>query len=66
MRQQILDYINGLALGDFQVSNDRPYTESGSALYLVNKKRIYVDNEQVSTEPLVNALDGPVKENEVT
>ncbi len=66
MRQEILNYINGLALGTFTVSSEMPYDTSGNALYVQNVKKIYVDNEQTTTEPLVQALDGPVIDNEVT
>lgn len=66
MRQEILNYINGLSLGTFSVSSELPYDQSGTALYLSNPKKIYVDNEQTNTEPLVSALDGPVIDNEVT
>src|SRR6056300_2055482 len=66
MRQEILNYINGLALGTFSVANELPYDASGTALYLSNPKKIYVDNEQTAVEPLVTALDGPVIDNEVT
>ena len=66
MRQEVLNYINGLSLGTFTVSSDLPYDASGSALYLQNVKKIYVDAEQVTTEPLVTALNGPVIDNEVT
>lgn len=66
MRQEILNYINGLSLGTFSVSNELPYDASGTALYINNPKKIYVDNEQTTTEPLVSALDGPVIDNEVT
>lgn len=66
MRQEVLDYINGLALGSFTVSSDVPYDDSGAPLYIKNVKKIYVDNEQVTVEPLVTALDGPVIDNEVT
>lgn len=66
MRQEVLNYINGLSLGTFTVSTDLPYDASGNALYLQNVKKIYVDAEQSITEPLVTALDGPVIDNEVT
>jgi len=66
MRSQILNYINGLSLGTFTVSNDMPYDVSGNALYLTNPKKIYVDGEQVTTEPLVSALDGPIIDSEIT
>ena len=66
MRQEILNYVNGLSLGTFSVSSELPYDQSGTALYLSNPKKIYIGNEQTSTEPLVSALDGPVIDNEVT
>tara|TARA_R100000951_G_C2650024_1_gene184066 strand:- start:2938 stop:3330 length:393 start_codon:yes stop_codon:yes gene_type:complete len=65
MRTEILNYINTLSLGTFTVTSDMPYSSSGSALYLQNPKKIYVDAEQVQTEPLVSALDGPIIDNEV-
>ena len=66
MRQEILNYVNGLSLGTFSVSSELPYDQSGTALYLSNPKKIYIGNEQTSTEPLVSALDGPVIDNDVT
>ena len=66
MRQEILNYVNGLSLGTFSVSSELPYDQRGTALYLSNPKKIYIGNEQTSTEPLVSALDGPVIDNEVT
>jgi len=66
MRQEVLNYVNGLALGGFTTSSDLPYDESGSPLYIKNVKKIYVDSEQVTTEPLVTALDGPVIDSEIT
>ena len=66
MRQEVLDYISGLSLGSFTTTSDLPYDASGNPLYLSNVKKIYVDAEQVATEPLVTALDGPVIDNEVT
>lgn len=65
MRQEILNYINGLALGTFSVSSELPYDTSGNPMYIQNVKKIYVGNEQTTTEPLVSALDGPVIDNEV-
>ena len=58
MRTEILAYIQGLNLGTFTVSTELPYTESGQALYVKNPKRIYVDEEQIVSEPLIQALDG--------
>jgi hypothetical protein len=58
MRTEVVDYVQGLNLGTFTVSTELPYTESGQALYVKNPKRIYVDEEQIVSEPLVQALDG--------
>jgi len=58
MRTEVLDYIEGLSLGTFTVTRDLPYDASGNALYLTNVKKIYVDEEQITSEPLVQGLDG--------
>jgi hypothetical protein len=57
MRTQIIDYIQGLNLGTFTVSTELPYSESGEALYVKNPKRIYVDEEQIVSEPLIQTLN---------
>jgi hypothetical protein len=58
MRTEIIDYVQGLNLGTFTVSTELPYTESGQAMYVKNPKRIYVDEEQITSEPILQALDG--------
>jgi hypothetical protein len=58
MRTEIIDYVQGLNLGTFTVSTELPYTESGLAMYVKNPKRIYVDEEQITSEPILQALDG--------
>jgi len=57
MRTEIIDYIQGLNLGTFTVSTELPYSESGEALYVKNPKRIYVDEEQIVSEPLIQTLN---------
>lgn len=66
MRTEIIDYVQGLNLGTFTVSTELPYTESGQALYVKNPKRIYVDEEQIISEPIIQALDGLTVINEET
>lgn len=66
MRQEVLDYIDGLALGTFTVTSDLPYDASGNALYLSNVKKIYVDEEQITSEPLVQGMDGTHINNQTT
>jgi hypothetical protein len=57
MRQDILDYIETLSLGGFTLSQQLPYTDSTTPLYIKNPKSIYVDVTRYSTEPLVTTLD---------
>ena len=66
MRTEIIDYVQGLNLGTFTVSTELPYTESGQAMYVKNPKRIYVDEEQITSEPILQALDGLTVVNEET
>jgi hypothetical protein len=58
MRTEIIDYVQGLNLGTFTVSTELPYTESGQAMYVKNPKKIYVDEEQIISAPILQALDG--------
>lgn len=58
MREQVLDYIKGLNLGSYNVSEDLPREESGNPLYIKNPKRIYVDVDQYNETPLITAFNG--------
>jgi hypothetical protein len=58
MRREVLDYIRGLNLGSYSVSDEVPRDESGTPLYIKNPKRIYVDVDQYSETPLVSTLSG--------
>ena len=56
MRQEVLDYINGLALGGFLVSQEVPWSDNAIPLYRKNLKKIYVDNVEYISEPLIATL----------
>lgn len=56
MRTEILDYLKGKKFKNFMVSDELPFTSSNTALYLKNPKRIYVDVEQTTTEPLIQVF----------
>lgn len=58
MRQEVLEYIKGLNLGSYTVSDEVPRVESGTPLYLKNSKRIYVDVNQYAETPLISTLGG--------
>ena len=66
MRQDILDYIGDLNLGGFLLSQELPFSSSGTPLYVKNPKRIYVDRTQYTTEPVLLTLDGLNVSNEIT
>jgi hypothetical protein len=66
MRQQILDYINTLSLGSFSLSQELPWSSSGTPLYLSNIKKIYVDRNQFTNDPLLSTLDGLIINSEIT
>lgn len=65
MRQEVLDYINSLALGGYLLSNDSPWRDNGVPLYIKNLKKIYVDNTEYLSEPLIATL-GTVRINQET
>lgn len=65
MRTQVFDYISGLDLGGFFLSNELPWSESGVPLYTKNLKRIYVDVTNYSVEPLISTLSGTNIQNQV-
>ena len=60
MRDEIKDYLKGIKFGSYSVSDELPFSNSGTVLYLKNPKRIYVDTDQYSTEvfmPVLNAVN---------
>lgn len=66
MRQEILDYVNGLNLGSFLVSQELPWEESGTALFLKNLKKIYVDVTEYQNDPIIQTLNGLTINNEIS
>jgi hypothetical protein len=56
MRQEVLDYITGLALGGFLLSQEVPWSDNTIPLYIKNLKKIYVDNVEYLSEPLIATL----------
>lgn len=58
MRQEIIDYLSGINLGSFTLSQEMPWISSDQPLYLKNLKKIYVDRTQFSTEILIPTLNG--------
>lgn len=59
MRDTLLDYIQGVNLGSYNLSRSLPRQENGQGLHLRNPKTIYVDNPEILVSPLIQTLGGP-------
>lgn len=66
MRTELLDYLKALKLKNYNVSDELPFSNSGTAMYLKNIKRIYLDLEQVSNEPFIQLFGDYNIDSEVT
>jgi hypothetical protein len=66
MRQEVIDYINTLALGGFLLSQELPWESDGTTLYVKNLKKIYVDVPEYQNEPIIQTLNGININNETT
>lgn len=58
MRSDILDYLAANKVTGYSVTQELPWDSSGAPLYLKNFKKIYVDQDQVVQEPLIDTLNG--------
>lgn len=58
MRSEILAYLNANKVAGFNTSAELPWDSNGTPLYVKNYKNIYVDQDQVSQEPLIDVLNG--------
>lgn len=65
MRDEIRNYIGTQNLGGFILSQEVPWSENGNPLYLKNPKRIYVDVDQIETDPFIQTLSGVTISNQV-
>ena len=65
MRQEVLDYINSLPLGGYLSTEESPWSDNEVPLYIKNLKKIYVDNAEYISEPLISTL-GSLHINEET
>jgi hypothetical protein len=65
MRDQLIEHLNGVNLGEFILSRELPWSSSGTPLYVKNAKKIYVDLMETSNDPLLSTLDGLVLTNTV-
>jgi hypothetical protein len=66
MRTALLEYFADNPVTGFTLTQELPWDAGGTALYLKNFKRIYVDTEQVAQEPLIDVLNGAGVVNQIT
>lgn len=58
MRQEVLDYVQGLNLGTFIVSTELPWTDNTVPLYVKNLKKVYVGVDEYEVNPVIATLSG--------
>jgi len=58
MRQEVIDYVQGLNLGTFIVSTELPWTDNTVPLYLKNLKKVYVGVDEYQVNPIITTLSG--------
>lgn len=66
MRQDVIDYLQGLNLGSFTVAQELPWSETGQNLYLKNLKKIYIDVDEFESTPVITTFSGLNIANETT
>ena len=66
MRTELLDYLKALKLKNYNVSDELPFSNSGTVMYLKNIKRIYADLEQITNEPFIQLFGDYNIDSEVT
>jgi hypothetical protein len=59
MRTEILNYITAQTLTGFRVSDELPWDNNGTPLYMSNMKTVYVDLDQIEQTKLIDTLNGP-------
>ena len=59
MRTEILNYITAQTLAGFRVSDELPWDNNGTPLYMSNMKTVYVDLDQIEQNSVIDTLNGP-------
>jgi len=66
MREEVLAYLKTIKFGSYSVSEELPFGNSGTVMYLKNPKKIYVDEDQYSVESFMPVMNGVDVEAHVT
>ena len=57
MRTQLLDYLSANLTGLIKVSQELPFEQGGSANYIRNLRKVYLDEPFTEQDILINTLD---------
>ena len=66
MRSVVYNFIKALKLKDFKLAEHLPWEADGTALYLANKKHIYVETAQTKQDAMYNTLGSQGTVDEIT
>lgn len=66
MRQALLTYLTTALTGTIKPSNELPFEQGGSALYIKNMRKVYLDEPEVEQTELIATFDEDVNQNITT
>ena len=66
MRTALLAYLSSALTGTIKTSNELPFEQGGSALYIKNMRKVYLDEPEVEQTQLYTTFDEDVVQNITT
>jgi len=60
MRSQLLDYLTTNLTDSIKPSQELPFEQGGSALYLKNMRRVYLDEDNIEQEQIITTFDNDI------
>ena len=60
MRSQLLDYLTTNLTDSIKPSQELPFEQGGSALYLKNMRRVYLDEDNTEQEQIITTFDNDI------
>jgi len=65
MRTQLLSYLTANLTGTIKPSQELPFEQGGSANYLRNLRKVYLDEPYTEQDALINTLDESMEVNQL-
>ena len=66
MRTALLAYLSSALTGTIKTSNELPFEQGGSPLYIKNMRKVYLDEPEVEQTQLLTTFDEDVNQNITT